>query len=64
MLVLELERRKQRKSQAKLGADANVDPSYVCRAERYGYVYPGHLCRLADALGWEGEPGELLKEVE
>lgn len=63
MLILELERRKQGKTQAEVGFASRVDPAYICRAEKYGLAYPGHLERLASALHWEGEPADLLKEV-
>ena len=63
MLLLELERRKRGMTQAELGKLAGVDASYICRAERYGMAYDGHLDKLASALGWEGPPANLMKEV-
>ena len=63
MLVLELERRKQGKTQAEVAIASHVDPAYICRAEKSGLAFPGHLERLASALHWRGEPADLLKEV-
>lgn len=64
MRNLKFERKKRDWTQTKLGAVANVDPSMICRAERSGYAYPGHLKRLAVALDWEGDPYELLQEAK
>jgi transcriptional regulator with XRE-family HTH domain len=64
MRLLELERRKRGMTQAELGGLAGVDASYICRAERHGMAYDGHLGKLASALGWEGPPGNLMKEVK
>lgn len=61
--ILKLERTKRDWTQTELGAAANVDPVMICRAERHGYAYPGHLKRLAVALDWKGDPRELLQEV-
>lgn len=43
MRLLELERRKRGMTQADLGELAGVDASYICRAERHGMAYDGHL---------------------
>ena len=63
MLNLKLERVKRDMTQSELGCIAGVDPSMICRAERSGFAYPGHLKRLAAALNWKGEPRELLQEA-
>ena len=60
---LKVERTKRDWTQTELGAVANVDPVMICRAERHGYAYPGHLKKLAVALDWQGDPAELLQEV-
>lgn len=52
-------------SQRDLGERARVDASYICRAEKTGCpMYPGQAARIADALGWEGDPSKLFEEVE
>ena len=64
MRVLECERRKAGLSQAELGRRCGIDKGYMSKAERYGFAYPGHLARIAEQLGWEKDPAELLKEAE
>ena len=48
-----------------LGAAARVHPSRLSQVEN-GHVvpYPVELERLAQALGWQGEPAALLDQVE
>ena len=41
-----------------------IAPNYICNAENWGGMYEGHLKRVATALGWDGDPDELLEEVE
>lgn len=41
-----------------------ISPNYICNAENWGGMYQGHLGRVADALGWDGDPNELLEEIE
>ena len=51
-------------SQLQLSYKAQVSPSDVSRymsGERK--PYPNHAQRIADALGWTGEPKELFEEV-
>ncbi len=65
MKRLEFMRRNGGLSQRGLGAKARVDASYICNAESRGMrLYPAQAVRLADALGWEGDPMELFEEVE
>ena len=52
------------KSQRELAAAAGVDASYICNAERYGMLYPGHAAAVASALEWGGNPQELVEMVE
>ena len=49
----------------RLGALSGIHPSRVGQTEN-GHVvpYPVELERLAQALGWQGEPAALLDEVE
>lgn len=50
-----------------LGAKAAIHPSHVGAIENGRQVPRGdgaQLRRLADALGWEGEPAALLDEVK
>ena len=48
----------------RLGSEAGIHPSRVGQFENGRAVpYPVELQRLADALGWSGEPSDLLKEV-
>lgn len=66
MRLLEQMRRERGLSQFELGCKCKpaVAPSYVCNAERHGFIYPSQLKRLAKALGHEGDPAELLEEVD
>lgn len=64
MIALEKERRARGLSQRKLMLVTGVDSAYISRAERMGMrLYPGQAARIADALGWEGDPADLFKEV-
>lgn len=59
-----LERRKLGMSQSKLARAADVNQSCMSRIEagkEPPYPYRGK--RIADALGWEGDPDDLFKEV-
>ena len=52
-------------SQRALGERARVDASYICNAESRGLkLYPSQEERIAEALGWEGDPAELFEESE
>lgn len=64
MYALEVARRNAGMSQAELARRTRIDRSYVNKAERKGWAYPGHLKRYAEVLGWEREPAELMREVE
>ena len=65
MIQLQLERMKRDYSQNKLAREAHVDVSYICNAEKRGFrLYKPQLERIAVVLGWEGDPSELLEEVE
>ena len=64
MKRLEFMRRSNGWSQRKLGEAAGVSASYICNAESRGMtLYPNQAKRLADALGWRGDPAELFEEV-
>lgn len=66
MKRIEFMRRNQGLSQRSLGAACSpmVAPADICKAERGRLVpYPGQASRLADALGWTGDPAELFEEV-
>lgn len=67
MILLEQLRRNAGLSQRKLAraCQPEIDPSYLSQAERQGMrLYPSQLERVAAALGFEGDPAELLEEVE
>lgn len=66
MRKLELQRRALGLSQRSLGRKCSpaVSATYICNAERHGFIYPAHLERIADAIGWRGDPSELMEEVE
>lgn len=66
MRLIEKKRRERGLSQLELGCECKptVAPSYICNAERHGFAYPSHIERLAKALDYEGDPAELLAEVE
>lgn len=64
MIALERERRDHGWSQRELMRRTGVDSAYISRAERMGMrLYPGHASRIAEALGWQGDPADLCKEV-
>lgn len=59
-----LERRKLGLSQAKLARVADVNQSCMSRIENGKEPpYPIRGKRIADALGWTGDPAELFEEV-
>lgn len=59
-----LERQKLGMSQAKLARAADVNQSCMSRIEAGKEPpYPHRGKRIADALGWEGDPAELFEEV-
>ena len=60
-----LERRKLGMSQSKLARAADVNQSCMSRIEagkEPPYPYRGK--RIANAMGWKGDPAELFEEVE
>lgn len=64
MLRVELERKEQGFSQAKLARLAEVNATSMSRIERGKEpAYPRRGKRIADALGWAGDPMELFEEV-
>ena len=59
-----LERQKLGMSQAKLAWAADVNQSCMSRIENGKEPpYPMRGKRIADALGWKGDPAELFEEV-
>lgn len=59
-----LERQKLGMSQAKLARVADVNQSCMSRIETGKEPpYPHRGRRIADALGWKGDPMELFEEV-
>lgn len=59
-----LERQKLGMSQAKLARAADVNQSCMSRIENGKEPpYPMRGKRIADALGWKGDPAELFEEV-
>jgi len=42
-----------------------VGENYICRAEKYGdHLSEGQLVRIAEALGWDGDPMLLTQPIE
>lgn len=59
------ERQKRGWSQAELARRANINASSMSRIENgYEDAYPKRGKRIADALGWVGDPAELFEEIE
>lgn len=59
-----LERRKRGLSQSKLARLADVNQSCMSRIETGKEPpYPHRGKRIAEALGWDGDPAELFEEV-
>lgn len=47
-----------------LGIDSKVSASDICKAEKHGLrLYQAQAQRVAIALGWQGDPMDLFKEV-
>lgn len=64
MLRVEVERKRQYISQAKLARLAGVNQTSMSRIERGKEPpYPNRAARIAAALGWNGDPKELFEEV-
>lgn len=64
MIRLEKERTDKKLSKNRLALDSHVDISYISYAEKRGFrLYDRQLERLAESLGYTGDPHELLEEV-
>ena len=60
-----IKRRKQGLSQSKLAQKAGVNQASMNRIERGKEpAYPFRAQRIADALGWSGDPMILFEDVE
>lgn len=58
-------RRDKGLNKTQLGQLATVHPAQIGQIESGRMVpYPPTLKRIAEALSWEGNPEDLLKEVE
>ena len=65
MMRLEAELRRLRMSQAQCARKANVNQTSMSRIIRGKEPpYPHRGKRIAEAIGWEGDPAELFKEVQ
>lgn len=64
-MMVTIERRKRGMSQAAIARATGANPSSISRIESGKEPpYPFRARRIADALGWEGDPMELFEEVE
>ncbi len=64
MLILAEVRKRKGVSQAKLARLAGVNQTSLSRIENGKEpAYSKRGKRIADALGWEGDPAELFEEV-
>lgn len=64
MLLITKLRTERALTKTKLGALADVHPARVGQVENERVrPYPPELARLARALGWQGEPEQLLEEA-
>ena len=65
MLRLKLELERRNLSQAKLARLADVNQVSMSRiVNGKEPAFPNRGKRIADAIGWEGDPAELFEEVE
>ncbi len=65
MMKLVEARRKAGLSQSKLARLADVNQTSMSRIERgLEPAYPMRAQRIADALGWAGDPMELFEETD
>lgn len=65
MMAVVQERRKLGLSQAGLARKIGANPSSISRIEAGKEPpYPLRARRIADAVGWKGDPMELFKEVD
>lgn len=60
---IEFLRRQKGLSQRAFGQMVGVDASYICNAERNGFMYPRHIERIANALKLDDGGLTLLDEV-
>ena len=64
-MVIEREMKARGLSQARLARLAEVNATSLSRIVRgIEPAYPKRGQRIADALGWKGNPSELFEEVE
>jgi ribosome-binding protein aMBF1 (putative translation factor) len=64
MLILTRARETQGWSRQELARRSRLTPGEVGKIEHARLVpYPSQLQRLAGALGWSGDPSELLAEI-
>lgn len=65
MLLVQKERVERGLSQSKLERMAGICQSSMSRIERGKEpAYPRRGKRIAEALGWQGDPAELFEEVD
>ena len=65
MKKLVMERKRAGLSQSKLARLADVNQTSMSRIERgLEPAYPMRARRIADALGWTGDPMELFEEAD
>jgi transcriptional regulator with XRE-family HTH domain len=65
MKVLRAEREAKGISQSELGRRSGINQVTISAAENARFVpYSSQLERLAGALGWQGEPADLLNEAQ
>ena len=67
MILMEKLRRDAGLSQRKLGraCEPEIEASYISQAERRGFrLYSGYAQRIADVLGYEGDPDDLFDDAE
>lgn len=65
MKVLTRERQARGWSKSELGRRARLHPSRCGQAENgRAILYDVELARLAEALGWTGDPAALLEEAQ
>jgi len=63
-IALEKQRVSKGKNRSDLARDAKMQPGMICWIETGRFKpYDVQLKKLADALGWEGDPVALLDEV-
>ena len=64
MQRLTMLRKEKGLSQRALSRVSGIDASTISRAEKQSLMYRAQAQKIADALGWEGDPMELFEEVE